>query len=559
MTETTGKHLKSRSSSIRRCARYALVVASTAHGLCTGCGAKREGFDGEMADRTAPRTSSDTGPPELPRVFLDTRLQTSPGRRLTVGRGGDLQHALDEARPGDAILLEAGSQFVGSFTLRAKEGAGWITIRTALPDAELPPQGRRMTPKAASGLAKLVTPGDEPALVAAPGAHHVRIVALEITAAPNVVRNSALVQFGGGGRDQRDRDAIPHDLIIDRSYIHGTATLSTRRCVALNSASTAIVDSYLSDCHGRGFDSQAICGWNGPGPFKIVNNYLEGAGENVMFGGGDPGIRGLIPSDIEIRHNYFFKPLAWKGVWTVKNLFELKNAQRLLVEGNVFEANWVDAQSGFALVFKSENQDGGAPWSVTRDVTFRYNKITNVANGLDILGTAGNATESANRILIQNNLFERVGAPGLGGDGRLWALIGDPSEITYEHNTGFALTTAMMLDELQKTYITVRNNIITRGSYGIFGSGQGEGTRAIDYYFRASEVTHNVIVGAPSAAYPEHNFFPARLADVGFADLPHGDYRLLKTSPYKGGGTDGRDIGADMDSLNAAIAGVVGR
>ena len=50
----------------------------------------------------------------------------------------------------------------------------------------------------------------------------------------------------------------------------------------------AVIDSYLSEAHVVGFDSQAICGVNGPGPFKIVNNYLEGSGENVMFGGADP-------------------------------------------------------------------------------------------------------------------------------------------------------------------------------------------------------------------------------------------------------------------------------
>ena len=126
------------------------------------------------------------------------------------------------------------------------------------------------------------------------------------------------------------------------------------RCVALNSASSAVIDSYLSEAHVVGFDSQAICGVNGPGPFKIVNNYLEGSGENIMFGGADPAIRDLVPSDIEFRGNYCFKPLSWKighpsyaGIpWAVKNLFELKNARRVLIEGNVFENNWVHAQNG---------------------------------------------------------------------------------------------------------------------------------------------------------------------------------------------------------------------
>lgn len=73
-----------------------------------------------------------------------------------------------------------------------------------------------------------------------------------------------------------------------------------------------MVDSHLSEAHVVGFDAQAICGVNGPGPFKIVNNYLEGSGENIMFGGADPAIRDLVPSDIEFRGNHCFKPLSRK-------------------------------------------------------------------------------------------------------------------------------------------------------------------------------------------------------------------------------------------------------
>jgi hypothetical protein len=42
--------------------------------------------------------------------------------------------------------------------------------------------------------------------------------------------------------------------------------------------------------------------------------------------------------------------------------------------------------------------------------------------------------------------------------------------------------------------------------------------------------------------------------DVGFADAGAGDYRLAADSPYRGAGTDGRDVGADLEALNAAIA-----
>src|SRR5207302_1285194 len=133
-----------------------------------------------------------------------------------------------------------------------------------------------------------------------------------------------------------------------------------RRGIAMNSAATAVIDSALWGFTEVGADAQAIASWSGTGPFKIVNNYLEASGENVMFGGDGPSILNLVPADIEVRGNYFFKPLTWKvgdpsyaGVaWTVKNLFELKNAQRVLLDGNIFEHNWVGAdQHGAAVLF----------------------------------------------------------------------------------------------------------------------------------------------------------------------------------------------------------------
>ena len=43
----------------------------------------------------------------------------------------------------------------------------------------------------------------------------------------------------------------------------------------------------------------------------------------------------------------------------MKNSFELKNARRVLVEGNVFEHVWAAAQTGFAVLFTTRNQGGG--------------------------------------------------------------------------------------------------------------------------------------------------------------------------------------------------------
>src|SRR5207244_3792056 len=241
--------------------------------------------------------------------------------------------------PGDQIVLAAGATYTGNFTLPVKSGSSWIIIRTSTPDAELPAEGQRMKRSYAPLLAKIVNPDGDAAIRSERRAHHYRLVGLEVTVADGVTDNNGLVLFGDGSGAQNSLAVVPHDLILDRTYIHGNATGNVSRCVGFNSAATAVIDSYLSACHANGQDAQAIGGWNGPGPFKIVNNYLEASGENVMFGGADPAIPNLIPSDIEIRRNYFFKPLAWRasGAWTVKNLLELKLGRRVLIQGNIFE------------------------------------------------------------------------------------------------------------------------------------------------------------------------------------------------------------------------------
>jgi hypothetical protein len=84
--------------------------------------------------------------------------------------------------------------------------------------------------------------------------------------------------------------------------------------------------------------------------------------ENIIFGGSDPEIAGLVPSDITVRGNLVTKDLAWKAIrFQVKNLFELKNARRVVVDGNVFEYSWTSGQEGSGIVITVRNQSGKLP------------------------------------------------------------------------------------------------------------------------------------------------------------------------------------------------------
>src|SRR5262245_24389478 len=242
--------------------------------------------------------------PQPPRASVDIPQLRTAGQTIRVPAGGDLQKALDEAKPGDRIELQPRATYEGPFRLKAKDGDDWIVIASA---GALPKPGRHVQPSEAAAMAKLVSAGDF-VVATEPGAHHYRFVAVEIAPKAGAFVSS-LVQFGD---KEAAADQVPHHLIVDRSYLHGDRKIGGRRGVALNARDAAVVDSYLSDFKEVGADSQAIGGWNGPGPFRIANNYLEGAGENIMFGGADPKIQDLVPSGSEIVRNQIVRPLAWR-------------------------------------------------------------------------------------------------------------------------------------------------------------------------------------------------------------------------------------------------------
>ncbi len=495
---------------------------------------------------------------ELPRVYLDTRFVPPTGRTIVVPAGGDFQGALNAAARGDVIELAAGASYSGNFVLPQKSGTGWVTIRTA---TALPPEGTRITPQTASSFAKVRSPNSMPAIRTAAGgaASYYRLMGLDIGSTASMTY--ALVHIGDYDNTATSVDMLPTHVFLDRVYVHGTTTQDIQRCVVLNSRSSAVVDSWLSECHMKGFDTQAIVGWNGPGPFKIVNNHLAGAGENVMFGGADPRIQGLTPTDIEIRRNHFLKPLEWKtsNAWTVKNLFELKNSRRVLVEDNIFENNWTDAQTGFAIVLKSINDGGRCTWCVTEQVTFRYNKIINSPGGVNMVAVQaynGGGAVPAHNMDIQHNVFEDVGLTSQDGTRRIFQMLGPLTAIRVAHNTAFTEDVIVMFDGGANQDVVLQNNLFTRGKYGIFGSSKGEGNSALSYYAPNASVAGNILVGAPPSSYPAGNFFPTGTLVVGMTDYAGGDYSLLSTSPYATAGTDGSAPGANVDELNRRLQGV---
>ena len=503
-----------------------------------------------------------SGAPELPRVSIDTTFVAPSGRTVSVAAGASLQAAIDAAQPGDTLMLAAGAEFA-PITLPNKVGDAWIVIRSAAPDASLPAEGTRVTPAYAPMLPRIVVTGAVPAVQTASGAHHYRFIGVEFRPAAGVDVN-ALIDLGSGSAT--DVATLAHHIIIDRCYVHGDPRVGGKRGIQLNSATTAIIDSYVSDWKRVGQDTQAIGGWNGPGPFRIVNNYLEGAGENILLGGADARIPNLIPTDIEICHNHFAKPLSWKDDdpsyagthWSVKNLFELKVGRRVLFADNILENCWGDAQTGYAIVLKSANQDGSQTWAVTEHVTLVNNLIRHAGAGVNMNGVDPNTTMHMNNVRLYNNLFVDIGGTRWRGDNRLFQILNQTDHVTIQHATGGASNVYISADGAPSGFFVFRDNAVQHGEYGLHGSGSGDGTASLTAFFPGAQFDHNLIIGGGAAAmYPPMNFFPADDRAAGFVDASMGNFRLAPGSMYVGMASDGTNPGAEQDRIETATAGVI--
>ena len=478
-------------------------------------------------------------------VLLLTPVASRQLTAIRVSAGEDLQAALAAARPGDTILLQAGARFTGNFEL-PNHGPleNFITIRSD--GNRLPAAGVRTSPAHRAQLATLKSPNNLPTLRTAPGAHHWRIE--NVAFAANNGGQGDVIALGHGGREQNARELVPHSLILDRLLIEGDPVAGQKRGIALNSASTEIRNSYIADIKANGQDSQAIAGWNGPGPFTIENNYLEAAGENILFGGADPAIEGLVPQDIIVRRNHLSKPVAWRGLrWSVKNLFELKNARNVRIDGNLFEYNWHGGQDGYAILIKPENQGGRAPWTMIENVRFTNNLVRHVSGAFNLSGVdTAQPSARARGIVISNNLLLEVNSDAWGGTGDFLKIGNAPADVVVEDNTvindGRIINVYGGRGGVEIQGFVFRRNVVRHNRYGVKGDSTATGLATIERYFPGAIFIDNVIGGSRSFRYPAGNRLVAEEEVHPGAFFPGAGVNMLMLDAAMGASTIAQDV-----------------
>lgn len=457
---------------------------------------------------------------------------------ITVRAGGNFQAALDRAKPGDTILLQAGAEFKGNFNLPNKTGNAFVTIRTSATDAQLPPADRRLDPKKYGAiLPKLSSPNNEPVLTAENGAHHFRFIGVEFGGTKDGSGNIIKI----GSTEEKRIEDLPHHIEFDRVYLHATSPQGQRRGIAANGRFLKIANSHISDIRRKGEESQAIAIWATDGPIEIVNNYLEAAAENVLFGGAGSRL-GLVPTDCVIRDNWMNKPLNWREEgWDVKNLFEIKTGRRIRIENNLMTGNWGSAQDGTAVVIKSTSDSGAG--AIAEDIFFENNIVRGSANALSVNGAE---EKGGHRLTVRNNIFDDIDGAKWNGQG-FFMKSADWDGLVIENNTIIQTGNAANAYGVVRGFI-FRSNIIFEGEYGFKGDGAAPGRQTIDKFFPGGDVSFNAIVGGNASLYRGKNVYPASLRQIGFGNFEARDFSLRADSPVRGKGFQGKNIGADLDA-----------
>jgi hypothetical protein len=322
-----------------------------------------------------------------------------------------------------------------------------------------------------------------------------RFVGIEVTHIPLLNPPPAEWATGGGNFGALVVTKSTNDKIIfDRCDVHGLDYPGrVGHGFYLNGSNVAIIDSRVhkinrwTDKVGTGLESVAVDVFDGPGPGKLHNNYLEAIGITVFFP--DISRHSFPPADYVITRNYFAhpdeylpgSPKNWSGKnYQNRQVFELKAGQRIVLEGNIFDGNWADVTQG-AMVLLTPR--------FTTEIGSRT--VMSIQDGILAVSKTATANPYTPGLLVS------VQGTGTGLDG-IWEIAEVLNPTTFRlanmppgsASTG---TVVAVTNHMQISDIDIRNNIFRNGPnlLWITGHDSGRTTRTT----QRIRLHNNLVVG----------------------------------------------------------------
>jgi hypothetical protein len=419
-----------------------------------------------------------------------------------------------------------------------------------------------------------------------------------------------------------DVAGVPHHFIFDRCVFSNipnigdpnnppqTNNLFWRRGIALNTANASVINSSFKEFKDPNTDAQAIGSFSSIGPHAIINNHLEGAAECIIWGGDWTHYRYISPSDIVVRGNYLFKPLRWATelvlrtcdpgetppcyrLLPTKNIFELKHAKNVIVDGNVLQNSFFNTTTNndaFVITVRNETYEvignqsvntGKIVWATIQNAQITNNKVDHAVKGVNIIGKDNERPDPPQRdsiparnLIIRNNLFNDLYGPVQSH----FLQVGNfPIKLWVNHNTVNSSNTrlfaaygpALIGVDSQFRY---DDNVAENRDYGFTAivddvSVVDHAKFLLNTYAPGWLIRRNVISFSDGkqpfiSQYPTTSnendlnfnryFCPTLCNPVGefqnlFVDYSRGDYRLNDV-PFGGynRATDGTDVGCDV-------------
>jgi hypothetical protein len=289
--------------------------------------------------------------------------------------------------------------------------------------------------------------------------------------------------------------------------------------------------------------------------------------------------------------------IPW-GCWDVKNGFEIKQGQRILLDSNWFDTTFAEGQAGFFLWNCGISSN---PAQVCNDITVTNNLFEHGPSVGSPFGWSGYGPQNTNtsRGLIRNNVAIDISGPTWGANGYVGSVQNTKYQ-TFDHNTFLNTTNTnpfSMIFADAPPHTNIGFTWTNSFQYGQpFANSDNAGQTMADWPKNGVPVTIGGVVNVGdyfgysggSPAYPPgmkslsapscrtaskvySTCWPLDWAMVGFSDFTCGGQgvgcasisnkligglALAPTSPYHNAGTDGLDVGANVRAVIAAISSI---